>query len=81
MIDKFDNDFGFSAITEDELEIVQTAKSQVEKGSDKAKQMYDAIRPLLDNLRKDPDKPIINWPNRLEKIDAFEKKLLTILNK
>jgi hypothetical protein len=42
--------------------------------------MYAAIMPLLVNLKKDADKnPIINWPNRAEKIDLFIDKLNKIL--
>jgi len=41
----------------------------------------DAVMPLLTNLKKDADKnPIINWPNRGEKIDLFITKLNKILN-
>lgn len=42
--------------------------------------MYDAIMPLLINLKKDANKnPIINWPNRGAKIDQFITKLNNIL--
>jgi len=38
--------------------------------------MAAKINPLLNNLLKDADtKPIINWPNRKEKIQQFEKLL------
>jgi hypothetical protein len=42
--------------------------------------MYNAIMPLLTNLKKDADKnPIINWPDRGKKIDMFIAKLNKIL--
>lgn len=38
--------------------------------------MAAKINPLLNNLIKDADtKPIINWPNRKEKIQQFRKLL------
>jgi hypothetical protein len=66
-----DFDFGFTTSTEEEIK---------QEGYDKARAMYDAIMPLLANLTKDADKnPIINWPNRAEKIDLFITKLNKIL--
>jgi len=68
-----DFDFGFSAYTAGEAE-----KTLVK--TDKAQQIYDAVMPLLNNLRKDAEtKPIIEWPGRAEKIDEFIDKLNTIL--
>ncbi len=65
-------DFGFTTGSEDEFK---------QEGNDKARAMYDAIMPLLVNLKKDADKnPIINWPNRAEKIDMFITKLNAILS-
>lgn len=65
-------DFGFTTGTEEEFK---------QEGYDKARAMYDAIIPLLNNLKKDADKnPIINWPNRGVKIDQFITKLNKILS-
>lgn len=67
-----DFDFGFTTTSEEEIK---------QEGTDKARMMYDAILPLLTNLKKDADKnPIINWPNRAEKIDQFITKLNKILS-
>ena len=67
-----DFDFGFTTGSEDDYK---------QEGNDKAKAMYDAIMPLLTNLKKDADKnPIINWPNRAEKIDQFITRLNKILS-
>lgn len=67
-----DFDFGFTTGSEDDYK---------QEGNDKAKAMYDAIMPLLQNLQKDADKnPIINWPNRAAKIDQFITRLNKILN-
>lgn len=79
-------DFGFTAVTEDELQSVESSRNQVEEMQEKlkqvdnkAKRLYDAITPLLDNLRKNSEKEYILWPNRKPTIDAFEEKLLSIL--
>jgi hypothetical protein len=81
------NDFGFTAVTEDDLQAVETSKTQVEElqqqldSVDKrASMLYNAIIPLLDNLRKNPEKEYIYWPDRVSKIDAFETKLSNIVN-
>lgn len=67
-----DFDFGFTTTTEEDMK---------QEGNDKARMMYDAVMPLLTNLKKDADKnPIINWPNRAEKIDQFITKLNKILS-
>ena len=72
-----DLDFDFGFTTSSEEEIKQEGKQE---GIDKARHMYDAIMPLLTNLKKDADKnPIINWPNRGEKINLFIAKLNEIL--
>lgn len=82
-----DFDFGFSAVTEEELDIYQDVQKkadqveqQLKEVDNKALKLYNAIIPLLDNLRKNPEKEIIRWPNREEKIDAFEAKLSRILD-
>jgi len=80
-------DFGFTAVTEDDLQVVETSRTYVqeleqklEKVDKKALTIYNAIIPLLDNLRKNPEKEYILWPNRVSKIDAFQDKLLEILD-
>jgi hypothetical protein len=66
-----DFDFGFTTSSEEEIK---------QEGNDKATAMYNAIMPLLTNLKKDADKnPIINWPDRGKKIDMFIAKLNKIL--
>ena len=80
-------DFGFTAMTEDELSIVQESKAQAESASQTAEQasakaqiMYEAIIPLLNNLKANPEKDYIYWPNRYEKLDTFADKLHQILS-
>jgi len=80
-------DFGFTAVDESELEAVQalgaTAKDVEEKASttqDKLDKLYNAIQPLLANLKKNPEKEYILWPNRVDKVDQFEDMLRKIYN-
>jgi len=78
-------DFGFTLVDENELEAVQQAQSQVANVStsvsetqDKLDKLYNAVQPLLNNLKQNPEKEYILWPNRLEKIEQFEDHIQTI---
>jgi len=80
-------DFGFTAVDEDELSAVQEAKSTLTKVSttaettqDRLDKLYNAVIPLLTNLKANPEKEYILWPSRTEKIEQFEAKLLDIYN-
>lgn len=84
----FDFDFGFSAVTEDELKAVQEASQQVESATqstlvleDKINSLYNMIMPLLNNLAKNPEKPYIFWPDRLTKIEQFRDKIDEVYNR
>ncbi|HAW03082.1 MAG TPA: hypothetical protein DCW83_00265 [Saprospirales bacterium] len=78
-------DFGFTAVTEEELEAVQDAvQSQASIGEnlevlqEKVDKLYNSMIPLLSNLKKNPQKDYIHWPNRLEKVEQFEDLLTKI---
>ena len=81
-------DFGFTAIDESELDayqLAQDAQNQLKAASGTAEElqqrlekMFNAVQPLLNNLKKDPAKDYILWPQRLEKIEAFEDMLQSI---
>jgi len=80
-------DFGFTAVDETELQAVQDAKKTVGDldvsvaiTQDKLDRLYNAIQPLLTNLKKNPEKEYILWPNRIEKVDQFEDMLRKIYN-
>jgi hypothetical protein len=80
-------DFGFYAVSEDELEVVQIANkqseqltAQLETVDNKAELLYAAIMPLIKNLKANPEKDYIFWPNRTEKLDAFVERLQKIHN-
>ena len=93
-MDLSDFDFGFSVVDEQELDAVQSIKTEVASASSaskewqaqadewklKAESLYKAMMPLLDNLAKNEDKEYIYWPNRTLKIDQFKLKLQQLLN-
>ena len=75
-------DFGFTAVDEDELQAVQKtqaiaddAEQMATATQDKIDRLYNAIVPLLNNLKKNPEKDYILWPNRLQKVEQFEDHL------
>lgn len=72
-----DNDFGFSFSNEAEL-IAPQRVSMVEEYKAKLLEVEKLILPLLENLKKNPDKPIIKWANRVPVIDAQIEKILSI---
>ena len=83
-LDKFD--FGFTAVDEDELEVVQKQSQKLESTSDKADELedklnnlYNAILPLLSNLKANPEKEYIYWPKRTDKIEEFEDRIKEII--
>ncbi len=78
----FDFDFGFTAVTEEELEVVQQTKAAAESASTdvehlhaKIDKLYNMFQPLLNNLKLNPEKDYIYWPNRMDKIEQFSDKL------
>ena len=83
-IDQFD--FGFTAVDETELEAVQklsteasTVAASAEQNEEKLNKLYNAILPLLSNLKANPEKDYIYWPNRTEKVEAFEDLIAGII--
>lgn len=75
-------DFGFTAIDETELEVtkqVDVAYQRVAEHEDKLNRLYNAILPLLQNLKKNPEKEYIKWPNRIKKIEQFEELISKII--
>ena len=80
-------DFGFTAVDETELTSYQEDEKKVESTTAEAENLqakcdnlYNAIIPLLNNLKKNPEKDYILWPNRVEKVDQFEDMLRKIYN-
>lgn len=78
-------DFGFTAVDEEDLQVVQDAQKAVgdteveaKTTQEKLDKLYNAITPLLNNLKKNPEKEYILWPKRIEKVEAFEEVLYKI---
>ena len=75
-----DSDFDFGIdFAEDMTEVVSQHAETASNAQVKAQTMYKMIMPLLNNLKKNPDKPNIVWPDREKKIDEFIKKLDNVL--
>ena len=80
-------DFGFTAVDEGELQAVQKTAAKADNAEqlalstqEKLDKLYNAFTPLLANLKKNPEKDYILWPNRIEKVDQFEDYLRKIYN-
>ena len=84
-------DWGFTAVTLDELDVIQETTAQLEETGAKLEEsdaestelrarldkVYSAIQPLLNNLRADRDKDYIYWKgeDRFQKIEQFSDHL------
>ena len=74
-----DNDFGFSAVSEEEYNAVIAEKDEtVEEYKARLMQVEQIIMPFLTNLLKTADKPYINWPNRKPILESQIQKILTL---
>jgi hypothetical protein len=78
-------DFGFTLVNEEELEAVQqatqkaaTVESAAGAAQERLDRLFNAVQPLLNNLKQNPEKEYILWPNRLEKIEQFEDYIQNI---
>ena len=78
-------DFGFTAVDETELQAVQDAQKvigdtevEAKTTQEKLDQLYNAITPLLNNLKANPEKEYILWSDRLNKVEQFESHLQKI---
>lgn len=82
-------DFGFSFIDDEIEEVKQTAndlavaqadsQETIKELTERLNTVYKSIVPFLDNLCKNPEKSTIYWPDRVKKIEAYKKKLLSIV--
>lgn len=68
-----EDDFGF---TFSHSEDIVVAKDEL---TTKLQELYNAIIPLLKNLKANPKQDTIVWPNRVEKIDNFKTKIDNIV--
>ena len=74
-----DNDFGFSAVSEEEYNAVIAQKDEtVEEYKARLKEVEKIILPFLNKLLKTADQPIIKWPNRGPQLEAQIQKILNL---
>jgi hypothetical protein len=74
-----DDDFGFTAIDEDEYNAVIAEKEEtVDEYKTRLKEVEKIILPFLTKLLKTADQPIIKWPNRGPLLEAQIQKILNL---
>ena len=74
-----DDDFGFSAIDEEEYTAVIAEKEEtVDEYKSRLHEVEKLILPFLTNLLKTANQPVIKWPNRGPLIEAQIQKILNL---
>ena len=74
-----DDDFGFTAIDEEEYNAVIAEKEEtVDEYKTRLKEVEKIILPFLTKLLKTSDQPIIKWPNRGPLLEAQIQKILNL---
>ena len=84
-------DFGFTAVSEDELKTIERElEAKVADRDTQLKQvaasyeerldtLYKMVMPLLNNLAKDAEKDYIYWPGRQKKMQEFIKQVESLV--
>ena len=74
-----DDDFGFSAVSEEEYNAVINEKADtVEEFQQRMTQLEKLVLPFFTKLLKTADKEYIYWPNRKALVEAQIQKILTL---
>ena len=74
-----DNDFGFSAVSEDEYnKVINETAETAEAYKAKLSEVEKMIIPFLTKLLKTADKEYIYWPNRKPAIEKQIEKILKL---
>ena len=74
-----DDDFGFTAIDEEEYNAVIAEKEEtVDEYKTRLTEVEKIILPFLTKLLKTADQPIIKWPNRAPQLEAQIQKILNL---
>ena len=74
-----DDDFGFSAVSEEEYNAVITEKADtVEEYAARLREIEKLVLPFFTKLLKTSDKEYIYWPNRKELVEKQIQKILTL---
>lgn len=72
------NDFGFTFHDEEEIVTSSGVTDEVEVLKNRLRTVRKTYLPLLQHLAKDPDKPMIKWPNRKDILDKQIKKMIEL---
>ena len=72
------NDFGFTFHDEEEIVTSSGVTDEVEALKNRLRTVRKTYLPLLQHLAKDPDKPMIKWPNRKDILDKQIKKMIEL---
>ena len=74
-----DDDFGFTAVDEEEYtDVIAEKEETVEEYKERLQQVEKIILPFLMKLIKTSDQPIIKWPNRKPILEAQIQKILNL---
>jgi len=74
-----DDDFGFSAVSEEDYNAVINEKADtVDEYSARLKEVEKLVLPFFTKLLKTADKEYIYWPNRKAAIEAQIQKILAL---
>lgn len=75
-------DFGFTFAHEDEISkpVYNSLNEQVDDLKKRLQAVEQMFLPLLENLARDPDKPMIKWPNRKQVIEKQIQRLKSLTN-
>ena len=74
------NSFSFSFANDVSVEVEEYKylKDQLAAEKKKTANLLKQINNFLEKLKSDPDKPMINWPNRVEDVSKFQEKLIKL---
>ena len=78
---ELDNDFGFTAVNENDVTepILAEAKTSVDSETKlKLQTLEKMVMPLLVNLMKNPEIEYVHWPNRVPLIEKQIERILAI---
>ena len=74
-----DDDFGFTAMDEEEYtDVIAEKEETVEEYKQRLHEVEKLVLPFLTKLLKTADQPIIKWPNRKPMIEAQIQKILNL---
>lgn len=83
-IDESSYDYGFSFTEEEEIlneaPVYTSMADEVEDLRNRLRALKIIFMPLLENLSRSPDKPMIKWPNRQPILEKQIKKLNDLTN-